>query len=167
MVNDIPNSYRTRTTFNLLIGFLTNNHDQLLQHFISMWSSLWPKHFLKVTGGFNVELPQPELQTKLTIEPQLFSNSCLLSHCSNHFPSRHFLVQSQQWKQKKNVWNIFNVNNKGTWTTSLFHYIYYISYISLLTLKKEMLAASQQYHKNNTNNKLIFILIHGNSLRLQ
>ena len=121
MVNDIPNSYRTRTTFNLLIGFLTNNHDQLLQHFISMWSSLWPKHFLKVTGGFNVELPQPELQTKLTIEPRLFSNSCLLSHCSNHFPSRHFLVQSQQWKQKKNVWNIFNVNNKGTWTTSLFY----------------------------------------------
>ena len=26
-------------------------------------------------------------------------------------------VQSQQWKQKENVWNLFKVNNKDTKTT--------------------------------------------------
>ena len=33
------------------------------------------------------------------------------------FPSRHLLVQSQQCKQKNNVWNLFKVSNKDTrWT---------------------------------------------------
>ena len=33
------------------------------------------------------------------------------------YPSRHLLVQSQQWKHQKNVWNMLKVNNKGVETT--------------------------------------------------
>ena len=32
--------------------------------------------------------------------------------------SRHLPVQSQQWKQDRNVWNLFRVNNKDSGTTS-------------------------------------------------
>ena len=35
------------------------------------------------------------------------------------FPSRHLLVQSQQWKHQSNVWNMFKVNNKDTRRSSL------------------------------------------------
>ena len=31
----------------------------------------------------------------------------------------YLTVQSQQWKQQKNVWNLFKINNKDTRTTSL------------------------------------------------
>ena len=34
-------------------------------------------------------------------------------------PSRHLLVQSQQWKQQNNMWNIFRVNKKETRMTSM------------------------------------------------
>ena len=33
-------------------------------------------------------------------------------------PSRHLLIQSQQWKNQYNGWNLFEVNNKDTKTTS-------------------------------------------------
>ena len=34
-------------------------------------------------------------------------------------PSRHLLVQSQQWKHQNNVWNRFKVNIKDTRMTSM------------------------------------------------
>ena len=34
-------------------------------------------------------------------------------------PSRHILVQSQQWKHQSNVWNLFKVNDKDIGTASL------------------------------------------------
>ena len=34
-------------------------------------------------------------------------------------PSRHLLVQSQQWKPQNNMGNLFKVNNKDTRTTSI------------------------------------------------
>ena len=33
---------------------------------------------------------------------------------TNPYPSRHLLVQSQQWKHQNNVWNLTKVNNKDT-----------------------------------------------------
>ena len=34
-------------------------------------------------------------------------------------PSRHLLVQGQQWKHKNNLWNLHKVNNKNTRATSM------------------------------------------------
>ena len=45
------------------------------------------------------------LLTLLLTWNRLFSSGMTL-------PSRHLLVQSQQWKHQNNVWNLFNVNNK-------------------------------------------------------
>ena len=40
-------------------------------------------------------------------------NSMWSSRDLDH-PSRHLLVQKQQWKHQNNVWNLFKVNNKDT-----------------------------------------------------
>ena len=46
-------------------------------------------------------------------------NSRLTEKFFNYLcPTRHLLVQSQQWKQQNNVWNLFKGNNKDTRITS-------------------------------------------------
>ena len=53
---------------------------------------------------------------------------------SSDSPSRHLLVQSQQWKHQSNVWSLFNFNNKDTRTTSMTYLINFeqISHIVLV-----------------------------------
>ena len=64
----------------------------------------------------------------------------------------HILVQSQDWKQQKNVWILFKVNNKGTRKRHLmslflslnrFHKFFWCLHCWLWTIK---LIISLQYH---------------------
>ena len=48
-----------------------------------------------------------------------FSFQRLHMYLSYVKPSRHLLVQSQQWKHKNNVWNIFKVDNVDPLTPSM------------------------------------------------
>ena len=47
-----------------------------------------------------------------TIVWVFFDTKCLLSWHSTHqaYPSRHVLIQTEQWKHQNNVWNLFKVN---------------------------------------------------------
>ena len=49
---------------------------------------------------------------------QSFDGVVVPFSCINAIPSRHLLVQIQQWKYQGNVKNLFTVNNKDTRVTS-------------------------------------------------
>ena len=65
----------------------------------------------------NLPIKTPERRHSLWTYFTPFSRVSIVDfeqvNVSKVMPSRHLLVQSQQWKHHNNVWNLFKVDNNG------------------------------------------------------